>query len=37
MLDDEGTLALDFDDEIIAGACVTREKAGTVLARDPTC
>jgi NAD(P) transhydrogenase subunit alpha len=28
MLDDEGNLALDFDDEIIAGACVTREKAG---------
>jgi NAD(P) transhydrogenase subunit alpha len=26
MLDDEGNLALDFDDEIIAGACVTREK-----------
>jgi proton-translocating NAD(P)+ transhydrogenase subunit alpha len=28
MLDDEGNLALDFDDEIIAGACVTREKTG---------
>jgi NAD(P) transhydrogenase subunit alpha len=28
MVDDEGNLALDFDDEIIAGACVTREKAG---------
>jgi NAD(P) transhydrogenase subunit alpha len=26
MLDDEGNLALDFDDEIIAGACVTAEK-----------
>jgi NAD(P) transhydrogenase subunit alpha len=26
MVDDEGNLALDWDDEIIAGACVTREK-----------
>ena len=26
-LDDEGNLALDFDDEVVAGACVTREKA----------
>jgi H+-translocating NAD(P) transhydrogenase subunit alpha len=25
MLDDEGNLALDFDDEVIAGACVVRE------------
>ncbi len=24
MLDDEGGLALDFDDEVIAGACITR-------------
>ena len=24
-LDDEGNLALDFDDEIIAGACITRD------------
>jgi NAD(P) transhydrogenase subunit alpha len=26
MLDDEGNVALDFDDEIIAGACVTADK-----------
>jgi NAD(P) transhydrogenase subunit alpha len=25
MISDEGTLELDFDDEIIAGACITRE------------
>jgi len=25
MLDDDGNIALDFEDEIIAGACVTRE------------
>ena len=25
-LDDEGNLSLDFDDEIIAGACVTQKK-----------
>jgi NAD(P) transhydrogenase subunit alpha len=25
MLDGEGELKLDFDDEIIAGACITRE------------
>jgi NAD(P) transhydrogenase subunit alpha len=25
MLDDDGNLALDFDDEVIAGACVVRE------------
>ena len=25
MLDDEGALKLDFDDEIIAGACITRD------------
>lgn len=25
MVDDEGALALDFDDEIIAGACITRD------------
>jgi NAD/NADP transhydrogenase alpha subunit len=25
MLDDEGNLAQDFDDEVIAGACVVRE------------
>jgi proton-translocating NAD(P)+ transhydrogenase subunit alpha len=25
MLDDEGNLALDFDDEVIAGACVVKE------------
>ncbi|MEA2319980.1 MAG: H+-translocating transhydrogenase subunit alpha [Solirubrobacteraceae bacterium] len=25
MLDDEGNLSLDFDDEVIAGACVTRD------------
>jgi NAD(P) transhydrogenase subunit alpha len=25
MLDDEGNLAMDFDDEVIAGACVVRE------------
>ena len=25
MVDDEGTLGLDFDDEIIAGACITRD------------
>jgi NAD(P) transhydrogenase subunit alpha len=24
MIDEEGALALDFDDEIVAGACVTR-------------
>jgi NAD(P) transhydrogenase subunit alpha len=24
MTDEDGTLKLDFDDEIIAGACVTR-------------
>ena len=24
-LDDEGNLALDFDDEIVAGACITRD------------
>jgi NAD(P) transhydrogenase subunit alpha len=28
MLDDEGNVALDFEDEIIAGACVTREAEG---------
>ena len=27
MVDDEGNLALDFDDEIISGACVTRKQA----------
>jgi NAD(P) transhydrogenase subunit alpha len=27
MLDEEGKLALDYEDEIIAGACVTREGA----------
>ena len=26
LLDDEAKLALDFDDEVIAGACVTRDK-----------
>ncbi len=26
--DDEGALKLDFEDEVIAGACVTREKEG---------
>jgi NAD(P) transhydrogenase subunit alpha len=25
MLDDDGNLALDFEDEIIAGACVTKD------------
>ena len=25
MLDDDGDMSLDFDDEIIAGACVTRD------------
>jgi NAD(P) transhydrogenase subunit alpha len=25
MLSDEGELALDFDDEVIAGACITRD------------
>jgi H+-translocating NAD(P) transhydrogenase subunit alpha len=25
MIDDEGALSLDFDDEIIAGACITRD------------
>jgi NAD(P) transhydrogenase subunit alpha len=25
MLDDDGNLAMDFDDEVIAGACVVRE------------
>jgi NAD(P) transhydrogenase subunit alpha len=25
MLDDEGNLAMDFDDEVVAGACVVRE------------
>ena len=25
MIDDEGELALDFDDEIIAGACIVRD------------
>jgi NAD(P) transhydrogenase subunit alpha len=25
MLDEQGELKLDFDDEIIAGACVTRD------------
>jgi NAD(P) transhydrogenase subunit alpha len=29
MLDDEGNVALDFEDEIIAGACVTREAEGS--------
>jgi NAD(P) transhydrogenase subunit alpha len=24
MIDDEGNLALDFEDEVIAGACITR-------------
>jgi NAD(P) transhydrogenase subunit alpha len=28
-LDDEGKIALDFDDEIIAGACVTQKKEAT--------
>lgn len=28
MLDDEGNVALDFEDEILAGACVTRESEG---------
>jgi NAD(P) transhydrogenase subunit alpha len=26
MINDEGALALDFDDEVIAGACITRDK-----------
>jgi H+-translocating NAD(P) transhydrogenase subunit alpha len=25
MLDDEGNLAMDFEDEVVAGACVVRE------------
>jgi NAD(P) transhydrogenase subunit alpha len=25
MVDDDGALALDFDDEIIAGACIVRD------------
>jgi NAD(P) transhydrogenase subunit alpha len=25
MLDEQGELKLDFDDEIIAGACITRD------------
>ena len=25
MLDEKGALKLDFDDEIIAGACITRD------------
>jgi NAD/NADP transhydrogenase alpha subunit len=25
MLDEEGNLHMDFDDEVIAGACVVRE------------
>jgi NAD(P) transhydrogenase subunit alpha len=25
MLDDDGNLKLDFDDEIVAGACLTRD------------
>jgi H+-translocating NAD(P) transhydrogenase subunit alpha len=25
MISDEGQLSLDFDDEVIAGACITRE------------
>jgi NAD(P) transhydrogenase subunit alpha len=25
MIDDEGKLSLDFDDEVIAGACITRD------------
>jgi NAD(P) transhydrogenase subunit alpha len=29
MLDEEGALALNFDDEVIAGACVTRQYAST--------
>ena len=29
MLDDEGNLAPDFDDEVLAAACVTREAATT--------
>jgi len=28
-VDEEGRIALDFDDEIIAGACVTRKKEET--------
>jgi NAD(P) transhydrogenase subunit alpha len=27
MLDDEGNIAPDFDDEVLAAACVTREVA----------
>jgi NAD(P) transhydrogenase subunit alpha len=26
MINDEGELSLDFDDEVIAGACITRDK-----------
>jgi len=25
LMDDEGNLAMDFDDEVVAGACVVRE------------
>jgi NAD(P) transhydrogenase subunit alpha len=25
LMDDEGNLALNFDDEVVAGACVVRE------------
>jgi NAD(P) transhydrogenase subunit alpha len=25
LVDDEGNLALDFEDEIVTGACITRE------------
>jgi proton-translocating NAD(P)+ transhydrogenase subunit alpha len=25
MISDEGALSLDFDDEVIAGACITRD------------
>jgi H+-translocating NAD(P) transhydrogenase subunit alpha len=25
MISDEGQLSLDFDDEVIAGACITRD------------
>jgi H+-translocating NAD(P) transhydrogenase subunit alpha len=25
MVDDSGQLSLDFDDEVIAGACITRD------------
>ena len=29
LLDEEGNLELDWDDEVVAGACVTREQAGS--------